>query len=458
MLYAVLKLIYRAGLFVFFRKLEVHNRALMPDKGPLLVVSNHPNTFMDPIVTASLLRQPVFFLAKGTVFGSKLQNWILRQMHLIPIHRREDNPEQAISNEEAFAASFQALHQQKTLLIFPEGNSFNQRRLRKIKTGTARIALGAEAESPQALGIKILPVGLNYSAPTRFRSDVFINVGQPIQVADYLAAYRQDGPAAVLALTEEIRHRLERLIIHTPTDEEDELARQVEGIYKEQLAATVPARLPEQDFLLTKAIVRSVSYFSQVAPERVAALKRDLSNYRLQLKRLHLQDAVLGKGKQEVLRQSLLSLLFLVLGLPVYLYGLLHNYLPYLIPSKIARAVTQEEEWYAPIMLTAGIFTFPVFYLLKAWLAAELLDLSLTWLLTYFLSLPLSGFFTLGYWNIMQKTQDNWLLLRLFFKRQDVVNKLRQQRQQLIAQLEQARQDYLQETEGSPNNFKDAKA
>jgi 1-acyl-sn-glycerol-3-phosphate acyltransferase len=445
MLYAILKLIYKTGLWVFFRRFEVRNRHLMPDEGPLLVVSNHPNTFMDPIVTASLLRQPVYFIAKSTVFGSSIQNWMLRQMHLIPIHRREDNPDQPVSNEEAFAASFKALQQQQTLLIFPEGNSFNQRRLRKIKTGTARIALGAEADANYGLGMKILPVGLNYSAPTRFRSDVFVNVGEPITVADYAGAYSQDGQATVLALTEEIRQRLERLIIHTPTDEEDELARQVEAIYKERLTATAPAQATahEQDFLLSKAIVRSISHFSQTQPVRVVSLKQKLSSYMLQLKRLRLQDTLMGKRRDTVLRQSILNLLYLVLGLPLYLYGLLHNYLPYIIPSKVARAVTKEEEWHAPIMLTVGIFTFPLFYLLEVWLVQDWLELSLPWVVPYFLSLPLSGFYTLHYWNTLQHTQEHWLLMRLFTKRQDLVESLRKQRHEIMAELEAARKEYI---------------
>lgn len=443
MLYAILKLIYKIGLWIFFRRFEVHNRHLMPDEGPLLVVSNHPNTFMDPIVTASLLRQPVYFIAKSTVFGSDFQNWMLRQMHLIPIHRREDHPGKPVSNEEAFSASFEALRQHKTLLIFPEGNSFNQRRLRKVKTGTARIALGAEATG--AKGLRILPVGLNYSAPTRFHSDVFVNVGEPISVADYAAAHRQDGQEAVLRLTEEIRKRLEQLIIHTPTDEEDEMARQVEAIYKERLAAAAPSDIPAhiQDFLLTKAIVSGINYFSQREPERVAALKEKLSSYMLQLRRLRLKDEIMGLRRKTVLWRSVLRVLYLALGLPVYAYGLLHNYLPYIIPSKVARAATREHEWYAPIMLTAGIFTFPLFYLLEAWLAQELLRLSWRWTAAYFLTLPLSGFFTLHYWNTLQHTQEHWLLLRLFVKRRALVKSLRQQREEIMAELEAAKEEYL---------------
>lgn len=444
MLYTILKLLYQAGLWFFFRKLEVRNAHLMPDEGPLLVVSNHPNTFMDPIVVAAQLKQPVFFIAKSTVFGSGFQNWMLRQMHLIPIHRKEDSPDTTISNEEAFAASFKALEQKKTLLIFPEGNSFNQRRLRKLKTGTARIALSAVADA--GLPIKILPVGVNYSSPTRFRSDVFVNVGKPIVVADYLETYQRDGHATVLQLTEEIRLRLEKLIIHTTTDEEDELARQIEAIYKTRLAPTAPpAALPhEQDFIVTKGLVKSISHFSQTEPERVEVLKKELSQYNHQLKRLRLQDPVLTKESKEVVQQSVIGLLYLVLGLPVYLFGLVHNYVPYIIPSKIAHAVTKEEEWFAPIMLTTGMFTFPICYSLEVWLLHQWAGVSGWQLLLYFVSLPLSGFFTLHYWNKLQHTQSHWLLLKLFYSRQHLVTKLREQRSRIIAMLERAQQDYLQ--------------
>ena len=446
MLYAILKVIYKIGLWIFFRRFEVHHRHLMPEAGPLLVVSNHPNTFMDPIVIASLLRQPVYFIAKSTMFGSAFQNRMLRQMHLIPIHRREDNPGQPVSNDEAFAASFKALQQHKTILIFPEGNSYNQRRLRSVKTGTARIALGAEAAG--AKGLKILPVGLNYSAPTRFRSDVFVNVGEPINVASYASACRQNGEEPVPALTEEIRQRLERLIIHTPTDEEDETARQVEAIYKERLAAANSSDAPAhiQDFLLTKAIVSSINYFSQREPERVAALKLKLNSYMLQLRRLRLKDELMGLRHKTLLWQSILRLLYLALGLPIYVFGLLHNYLPYIIPSKVARAATKEEEWYAPVMLTTGIFTFPLFYLLEVWLVRDLLHLSWPWTAVYSLSLPLSGFFTLHYWSTLQQTQEHWLLLRLFTKRQDLVVQLRQQRLEIMTELEAAREAYLAQT------------
>jgi 1-acyl-sn-glycerol-3-phosphate acyltransferase len=451
MLYPVLKLIYKIGLWVFFRKFEVRNRHLMPGRGPLLVVANHPNTFMDPIVIALLLRQQVYFIAKSTVFNSPLKKWLLHRMNLIPVQRREDMPDQAINNEETFRASTEALAARKTLLIFPEGNSFNERRLRKVKTGAARMALGALANTDAAADLKILPVGLNYSDPTRFRSDVFVSVGKPIEVAAYLESYRQDSVSTVAALTERIRQQLEKLIVVTPTDEEDELVRQIERIYKDRLVTQVPIPAPrhEQDFLLTRGIVKSMAHFISTQPERVARFKDKVAVYNALLRGLGLQHLPSGSNSSPQLWPSIRSTLLLVAGFPLYLYGLVNNYIPYIIPSKVADALTEEEEFLAPIMLTVGIFSFPVCYTLQALLFWQMMPDYYLYLLLYLVSLPLSGFFTLRYWLALGRTREQWRLLRLARQKAPAAEQLKQHHQEILDELEQAREEYMRQQPAS---------
>lgn len=439
MLYAILKLIYKIGLQVFFRTFEVRNRNMIPDQGPLLLVSNHPNTFMDPVVIASLLQQPVYFLAKSTVFSSSFTSWMLRKMHLIPIKRREDAPDQPINNEEAFAACFQALADGKAIIIFPEGNSFNERRLRKLKTGTARIALGAEANT-QA-GVKIIPIGLNYSAPTRFRSKVFVNVGEPIHVSEYLPSYHINPVDTAITLTEDIRSCLEGLIIHTSTNEDDELTRDISMIYKDKLIVddTQTTLDQEKEFLRSKAIIRSIEYFRQTSPGRVAAVRDKIRLYVQHLEHANLRDGILGKNNKELAKKGLLSTLYLLIGFPAFLYGLLHNYIPYIIPSLIAKNMTKEQEWYAPIMLTIGIFSFPLFYFLYMWLFWEF-NTSPYLTVLYFISLPVSGFFSMSYWYTWRYTQEHWKLLNLFSTKKTAA--LKHMRQEIISELEVAHEEY----------------
>ncbi|MBD1398626.1 1-acyl-sn-glycerol-3-phosphate acyltransferase [Pontibacter sp. JH31] len=446
MLYLVLKLILRIGLWVFFRRFEVRNRHLMPKRGPLLVVANHPNTFMDPIVIASLLGQQVYFIAKSTVFDSPLKKWLLHRMNLIPIHRREDMPDGAFDNAQTFRTSYQALAAHKTLLIFPEGNSFNERRLRKLKTGTARMAFGAVENSADAADLLILPVGLNYSDPTRFRGEVFVNVGKPIAVAPYLEQYRQDGVATVTALTAQLRLQLEKLIVVTPSNDEDELVRQIEQLYKERLAAQTPIEAPRhiRDFLLTRAIVKSLAHFIKTQPQRVENLRKKIAHYNRQLQSLDLQHLPTVEEKHVLLQQSIAKTLLLATTIPLYLYGLLNNYLAYIIPSKVADALTEAAEFRAPIMLSVGIFSFPVLYAVQAAVLWQFVP-GKVYLLLYLISLPLSGFFTLRYWNALQHVRSQWLLLRLFLTKNPMAERLKKKRQEILEELDQARVEYLQQ-------------
>ncbi|SIR47662.1 lysophospholipid acyltransferase family protein [Pontibacter lucknowensis] len=452
MLYLVLKLILRTGLWVFFRRFVVRNRHLMPVRGPLLVVANHPNTFMDPIVIASLLPQQVYFIAKSTVFSSPLHNWLLHRMNLIPIHRQADTPGVPIDNEATFRASYQALKERKTLLIFPEGTSFNERRLRKIKTGTARMALGAVAHMPAVANLQILPVGLNYSDPTRFRSDVFVNVGRPIAVAPYLTQYQQDEKGTVNELTDQIRQQLEKLIVITPSDDEDALVRQIEQVYKEKLAAQTPIEAPRhvRDFLLTRAIVKGLAHFMETQPERVERFRNKMRSYTQQLQELDLQHLPTMEENNVLLRQSLARTLLLTLTMPLYLYGLINNYLAYIIPSKVADALTEEQEFRAPIMLSVGIFSFPVLYALQGAILWHFWP-NAVYLLLYLISLPLSGFFALRYWNTLLRVREHWLLLRLFLSKSPVAESLKRLRQELIDELEGARKEFLYEQATNKN-------
>lgn len=107
--YFILKLIFKIALKIFYREIEVKQADILPTKGPLLLVANHPNTFMDPIVIASLFRQEVYFIAKSTVFNTPFRKWLLGKMNLIPVHRPEDGVVASGSNEATFEKCYQFL-------------------------------------------------------------------------------------------------------------------------------------------------------------------------------------------------------------------------------------------------------------------------------------------------------------------------------------------------------------
>ena len=45
---------------------------MLQKHGPLLIASNHPNSFLDAIILATLFKNPVYALARGDAFAGKL--------------------------------------------------------------------------------------------------------------------------------------------------------------------------------------------------------------------------------------------------------------------------------------------------------------------------------------------------------------------------------------------------
>ncbi|QHT67760.1 glycerol acyltransferase [Rhodocytophaga rosea] len=443
MLYALLRLVVKIALRVFYTNVEVKTKAPIPAKGPLIVVANHPNTFMDPIVIASILPQQVYFLTNGSVFKNPVIGWLLGKMNMIPIYRKQDVEGQTPDNRASFAKCFDFLANKGTLLIFPEGSSVNERRLRKLKTGTARIALGAEAEHNFNLGIQILTIGLNYSDPVHFRSELFVNVDKPILVKSFAESYLKDPYEAVNQLTEQLRQRLESHLIITRDEEEDKLVQDIEMVYKDRLTDVLDVDSEAEEFLLTQHIVEAIRYFESNQPEKLTTIRQKMADYTLNLKRLRLQDSAFAAEKQKNnLLSVIASLVYIVFGFPLYLYGLLHNYIPYIIPSKVARLITKDEVYMAPIMMTTGIFSFSVCYAILITFFHRFTGH--IWWLTglYAVSLPVSGFLVLHYWNHLINFYNKWMLFSLFYRRKEIASLLVQKRSAIVKLLEEARKEY----------------
>jgi glycerol-3-phosphate O-acyltransferase / dihydroxyacetone phosphate acyltransferase len=443
LLYLCLKAIAKIALRLFFRRFDVRHRERLLKNGPIIVVANHPNTFMDPIIPATLLVQRSAFVGNGSIF-SRYTRPILEYLHVIPVYRKKDKVaamSQAELNKFTFQRCYDYLANGGTLMIFPEGTSELERRMREIKTGTARIALGAEFEHNFELGVKIIPVGINYSDPTRFRSDVFINVGEAIDVSYFKEQFQPESFEAVEALTDLIEKRLAELVIITEDEDEDSVVRSVEKLYKNQLLEEINPATAQQaaaDFDLVQQIVAAVRYFEKTQPEGFRKLQVKMKNYLDNLQLLGISDNTVAESSR-LLGQLWPVLIMLLLGFPLFIFGLLNNYIPYMLPSVVAQKISSDRGYRAPIMMTAGIFIFPIFYGLQIWAVQQLFQNG--WLtLFYAVALPLSGFFVLWYWP---RCKNIWQAWRIWRRKPSLLQNLRIDRQAIFEQLTKAKAAYL---------------
>src|SRR5438309_1592831 len=222
----ILSIFARGLARLWFRTLQREGPALPP--GPVLLVLNHQNGLLDPLVATALLDPPPRFLAKATLWQIWPLKPLLRLFNPIPVQRAQDSAEGRVSAEttrRTFESVHAALCQGARVALFPEGISHSMADLAPLKTGAARMALSSPV-APQ-----VIPAGLVFGDRTRFRHSVLLRLGAPIAYEDLRP--RGVEAEAVLELTRRIRAALYPLTLHTPQEETLRLAQDLAWLLAE---------------------------------------------------------------------------------------------------------------------------------------------------------------------------------------------------------------------------------
>ena len=441
MIYNFLKTVCKLALNVYFRKKHVVGKENLPQQGPFILVANHPSSFLDPLSIAVETKPKINFLAKGVLFKNKLVASILKGLNMVPIHRAEDNPKLLNKNTEVFKDCYKKLKDDGVIMIFPEGTSEMERRLRKIKTGAARIALGAEKEYNYELNLKIVPVGLNYTKSSRFRSEATVNIGEAINISDYFETYKKDEIATAKDLTAEIESRIRTLMVAIDKEENDELIERIESIYKN----TLKAKNEEEnevinDIKSSQKITEAVSYFQVKNPALYDNMANKIDQYFLKLRRVKLSDKSLEKNNTESLGNLFKSSIALILGFPLWLFGILTSYIPYKLPRAVALKITDSEAFYGALLMSLGTFFFILFYSIEIFLFWYFIKIPLL-TIAFGILVVLSGFYTIYYARNARRLFFNFKL----YNKKHIAKHLLEERNQLINEFEKIRALYLEE-------------
>jgi 1-acyl-sn-glycerol-3-phosphate acyltransferase len=217
-LYHYLKLIAGIAIRIFFRKIIINHPERLREKGPLLLASNHPNSFLDSVLLNTLFEQPVWSLARGDVFKKPLFRKLLTSVKILPVYRTSEGVENLSENYKTFDACIELFKKNGLITIYSEGKCINEWHLRPLKKGTARLAIKAWEEN---IPLRVLPVGLNYSSFTLFGKNVFINFGEIIS-AEVIAAHSADG-SRNLEFNNRLRDELEKGVYEIPVTDKKQL-------------------------------------------------------------------------------------------------------------------------------------------------------------------------------------------------------------------------------------------
>jgi 1-acyl-sn-glycerol-3-phosphate acyltransferase len=355
--------------YVFFRRIEVEGRERIPRGVPLVVVANHHNSLVDPLLLFATLGVRPRFLAKSTLWQMPGIRLLLDLAGAVPVYRRQDEGADPAKNDETFARCFDELAAGGAIALFPEGISHDAPALAPLKTGAARIVLGAMRERGIAT-TRVLPVGLTFDQKGVFRSRVLVRVGEPIEASAWQRAAEHDLREASRSLTAAIARALARVTLNYPSHEEASLLEQASDLFAVR-ERELPARLAlAEAFALRRAAIARYERLRARDPARVEALRARLAQYAERTRVLGLRDAHVAARYPpgEVLAYAVGSAALLLWWLPLAALGTLLNWIPYRLVG-IAAGRTRSRDLPATVKLFGGFFVFPITWALWAVLA-----------------------------------------------------------------------------------------
>jgi glycerol-3-phosphate O-acyltransferase/dihydroxyacetone phosphate acyltransferase len=341
---------FRRLMRLYFRDIERVGEAPGPDTRGRVVVSNHTNALIDPILVLTDAACEISPVAKSTLWNVPGLKWLLDRAGAVPIARRKDDPtKDAASNAAMFDKVAKHLSGGGNILIFPEGTSHSEPQLAPLRSGAARMLLAAE----HARGIPptFQAAALEFDARSDFRSRCLVLWGPVRRFADVPGA---DDEERVKNATAQMDADLRELLVEGESHEERlRVARVAELLANDEGDRSLGkwSGIGRQVELANRTLRDTDSTLIQRVAEHV-------DNYYAELERLGLEDArIAGRDRVEhrtpppaAWKRTLMA--------PLAVSGFALYAIPYFIPRLVARS--QDPDAQSTIKLGAALLVYPL--------------------------------------------------------------------------------------------------
>lgn len=355
-LYFILFFTLKYAFFLFFRRVKTVN-STNKFFGRTIYVSNHPASFMDPLVVAGFQLPIVFFMTRSDVF-TKLSRPFLWACHMLPIYRQQDGVDTKGKNDKVFKKCSQILLHGRNLLIFGEGFTDDVfiRRLKSVKKGALKIGFSTLEKMDWKKNVYIVGVGCNYTQPNRTRGDLLISNSERICLNDYKGAY-ETNPTKVIA---ELTEKLELMIRAQITDVRDKndapfhenimkITRKGMNIDSYDSSLSLEAR-----WKYSRKLALWLNEINIDENKELSDLKSDSESYFKLLKRMRLEDKFVYWKKQNPSGGRLKELILMILTFPIMVLGMFHCFLPYIIVKRFTEKTFRRDVFWSSVKLVMG--------------------------------------------------------------------------------------------------------
>jgi len=387
---------------LLYRKVEVVNRQNVPVRQPVIFAPNHQNALMDALAVTCNTRYQTIFLARADIFKGKMLIRLLTAMNIMPVYRIRDGYENVKRNDEVFEKTTHVLQNKlNPLCLFPEGNHGDRRRLRNLVKGLFRIAFIAQEEYGVNPGVKIIPIGIDYSHYSNFRSNLFVNIGKPIEVSEYFSAFQENPVVGINQLKDRYASEISKLMIDIQTEDYYETYMDLRILFNEEMRTIMQITgdsLPER-FRADKEMIAMLDRELTDNPATIKELDDRVSAYRQLLRHFRLRDWVVRK-KEYPLTGLFFSAILKILLFPVFLLGAFNNYLPYRFTETRIRKI-KDTQFHSSFKFVIGMIAFPLYYL-PILIFVFIYPHPLWFKIAYALLMPVSGIWAFS-WTISVK-------------------------------------------------------
>lgn len=354
MIYRLFRIWANIAIRVFYGKIEVNGLENIPKDVPLLIASNHPNGFLEPIIMACLFPRPLHFMVRGDVFRKKWLKPILKSTNQIPIFRFKDGFSQLRKNDDNLREAYKALDDGAAIILFIEGGTQNIKKLRPFQKGLARMAATYLDREGGRKDLHILPVAINFVSPFVLRSRVVLNVDKAFDAKSY---FDNETPRTqqIKNLTSELYDKILPMAFHVTNDERQKALNKSLKFAEGMLPITF---MPMVD-----RASHQWSFFKSVSDGIDALDVPQFQEFQSAIDNLGPLDSNMVKRRDKW--PALNALLAILLFVPAML-GLAINIIPGFLAQLLARKVLDENNtvFQASIILSSGVGFYVVYYLL----------------------------------------------------------------------------------------------
>jgi 1-acyl-sn-glycerol-3-phosphate acyltransferase len=415
----------------YYSKFEIAGWEHVPTDKPVIFAISHRNAFMDSLAFVNCKGTQVWQLARGDAFKHPMMKRLFYFFHMLPLWRDRDGVDTKNMNQPTFEACADILFDNGMVGIYPEGNCVNEEHIRPLKKGICRIAFLTAEKYAFKPDVLIIPVGVMYSGAEKFKKTQLLHFGEPIHLNTYYTQYQTNPAQTINVLKDDIEKAMQRTATHVPHGPFHHDIVDISKMYARHAVLESDKPLTTYNsFLAEKKMADALDAYQHSDHDGMRQLVLDFHDYTKQRDAFQFRENTFDPARSHGFSMFFMALYFLFL-FPVFLYGLIINYLPYRIPQNYVEKKVKQKIFWSSAKYVLGLFLFPLYYLILFIIAWSVLG-SIVSASIFLISFPIAGNIAFYYYYDFKKWISSWR-----FRNMDATDKgkLLHQRQNLLDRL-----------------------